>query len=98
MMVRFVPQGEIAVSQTAMGAVPTAATTMSTGTRLRSIFGGSIGNLIEWYDFYVYNSFALYFAKQFSGPNNSATQQFVNVFAIYAIGFLVRPVGGYILG
>ena len=37
------------------------------GARLRSIFGGSIGNLIEWYDFYVYNAFALYFAKQFAG-------------------------------
>ena len=33
--------------------------------RLASIFGGSIGNLIEWYDFYVYNAFALYFAKFF---------------------------------
>lgn len=31
--------------------------------RLRSIFGGSVGNLIEWYDFYVFNSFAVYFAK-----------------------------------
>ena len=72
--------------------------TISVGTRLRAIFGGSIGNLIEWYDFYVYNSFALYFAKQFSPPSASTTTQFLNVFAIYAVGFFIRPVGGFILG
>lgn len=78
-------------------------TTASTDTltmpaRLRAIFGGSIGNLIEWYDFYVYNAFALYFAKQFAAPAATSTQQFVNVFAIYAVGFLIRPVGGFVLG
>jgi MHS family alpha-ketoglutarate permease-like MFS transporter len=70
---------------------------MSVGRRLKSIFGGSIGNLIEWYDFYVYNSFAVYFAKLFSASNDP-TAQFINVFGIYAVGFLIRPVGGLILG
>ena len=70
---------------------------MTMGRRLKSIFGGSIGNLIEWYDFYVYNSFAVYFAKLFSASNDP-TAQFINVFGIYAIGFLIRPVGGLILG
>jgi MHS family alpha-ketoglutarate permease-like MFS transporter len=65
--------------------------------RLRSIFGGSIGNLIEWYDFYIYNFFALYFAKAFF-PNSNETVQYLNVFAIYAVGFLIRPVGGWVLG
>ncbi len=65
--------------------------------RLKSIFGGSIGNLIEWYDFYVYNFFALYFAKSFF-PNASPTVQLLNTFGIYALGFLIRPVGGWILG
>jgi len=65
--------------------------------RLRSIFGGSIGNLIEWYDFYVYNFFALYFAKSFF-PNADPTVQLLNTFGIYALGFLIRPVGGWILG
>ena len=50
--------------------------------RLKSIFGGSIGNLIEWYDFYVYNSFALYFAKFFSSSQDP-TAQFLTVFGIY---------------
>ena len=65
--------------------------------RLRSIFGGSIGNLIEWYDFYVYNFFALYFAKSFF-PNASPTVQLLNTFGIYALGFLIRPIGGWVLG
>jgi MHS family alpha-ketoglutarate permease-like MFS transporter len=65
--------------------------------RLKSIFGGSIGNLIEWYDFYIYNFFALYFAKSFF-PNADPTVQLLNTFGIYALGFLIRPVGGWILG
>ncbi len=67
------------------------------GRRLRAIFGGSIGNLIEWYDFYVYNSFAIYFAKYFSASNDANTR-FITVFGIYAIGFFIRPVGGLLLG
>ncbi len=65
--------------------------------RLKSIFAGSIGNLIEWYDFYVYNSFAIYFAKSFSSSTDP-TVQFLTAFGIYAVGFFIRPVGGMILG
>lgn len=65
--------------------------------RLKNIFGGSIGNLIEWYDFYVYNSFALYFAKFFSSSKDP-TAQFLTVFGIYAVAFFIRPVGGVLLG
>ncbi len=65
--------------------------------RLKSIFGGSIGNLIEWYDFYVYNSFAIYFAKSFSSSTDT-TVQFITAFGIYAVGFFIRPVGGLLLG
>jgi MHS family alpha-ketoglutarate permease-like MFS transporter len=74
---------------------PVAAVTM--GGRIKSILGGSIGNLIEWYDFYIYNFFALYFAKSFF-PNSNPTAQLLNTFGIYAIGFLIRPVGGWVLG
>ncbi len=65
--------------------------------RLKSIFAGSIGNLIEWYDFYVYNSFAIYFAKSFSSSTDP-TVQFLTAFGIYAVGFFIRPVGGFVLG
>ncbi len=73
-------------------------TVADVGRRIKNIFGGSVGNLIEWYDFYVYNSFALYFAKHFSPSTNDATAQFLTVFGIYAVGFFIRPVGGLLLG
>ncbi len=65
--------------------------------RLRNIFGGSVGNLIEWYDFYVYNAFSLYFAKSFT-DSKDPTAQFLAVFGIYAIAFFIRPLGGVLLG
>lgn len=67
------------------------------GRRLRSIFGGSAGNLVEWYDWYVYSAFALYFAKSFFPPG-SQTAQLLNAAAVFAVGFLMRPVGGWLMG
>jgi len=65
--------------------------------RLRSIFGGSVGNLVEWYDWYVYAAFALYFAHAFF-PQGDQTAQLLNAAAVFAIGFLVRPLGGWLFG
>jgi MHS family alpha-ketoglutarate permease-like MFS transporter len=67
------------------------------GGRLASIFAGSVGNLIEWYDFYVYAFFSLYFAKAFF-PGSSQTGQFLNTAGIFALGFIMRPIGGYVMG
>lgn len=66
-------------------------------TRIKSIIGGSVGNLIEWYDWYVYSSFSLYFAQAFF-PKGNLTAQLLNTAAIFAIGFLMRPVGGLVMG
>ena len=68
-----------------------------TGHRLKSIFGGSVGNLVEWYDFYIYASFSLYFAKSFF-PGGNQTTQLLNTAAVFAVGFLVRPIGGWVFG
>jgi MFS transporter, MHS family, alpha-ketoglutarate permease len=65
--------------------------------RLKSIVGGSIGNLVEWYDWYVYSAFSLYFAKVFFPPA-SQTAQLLNAAAVFAVGFLMRPVGGWLMG
>lgn len=65
--------------------------------RLRSIVGGSIGNLVEWYDWYTYSAFSLYFAKAFF-PKASATASLLNTAAVFAVGFFMRPVGGWLLG
>jgi MHS family alpha-ketoglutarate permease-like MFS transporter len=70
---------------------------VSTRQRLRSIFSGSIGNLVEWYDWYVYSAFALYFAKSFF-PKGDQTAQLLNTAAIFAVGFLARPLGGWLMG
>ncbi|WP_373070953.1 MFS transporter [Gemmatimonas sp.] len=69
----------------------------SASSRLRSIFGGSVGNLVEWYDWYVYSAFSLYFAKSFFPPANQ-TVQLLNAAAVFAVGFLMRPAGGWLMG
>ena len=66
-------------------------------SRLRSIVSGSIGNLVEWYDWYAYSAFALYFAPVFF-PQSSPTAQLLNTAAIFAVGFLMRPLGAALLG
>jgi MFS transporter, MHS family, alpha-ketoglutarate permease len=66
-------------------------------TRLRSICGGSLGNLIEYYDWFAYASFALYFAPTFF-PAADRTTQLLNTSGIFALGFLMRPVGAWLLG
>jgi MFS transporter, MHS family, alpha-ketoglutarate permease len=78
-------------------AIPTAAAADSTRKRLQAIFGGSVGNLIEWYDWYTYAACAIYFAPAFF-PKGSATTQLLNTAAVFAVGFLIRPLGGWVLG
>jgi MFS transporter, MHS family, alpha-ketoglutarate permease len=69
----------------------------TTTWRLKALFGGSIGNLVEWYDWYAYSAFALYFAPVFF-PKADATAQLLNTAAIFAVGFLMRPIGGWLFG
>lgn len=65
--------------------------------RFKSIFSGSVGNLVEWYDWYVYAAFSLYFAKAFF-PQGDSTAQLMNTAAVFAVGFLMRPLGGWLMG
>jgi MHS family alpha-ketoglutarate permease-like MFS transporter len=65
--------------------------------RLKAIFIGSVGNLVEWYDFYAYAAFALYFASSFFPHENAVVQQ-LNAAILFAIGFIVRPIGGWFFG
>ncbi len=68
-----------------------------TQRRLKAITGGAIGNLVEWYDWYAYSAFALYFSPAFF-PNSDSTAQLLNTAGIFAVGFLMRPVGGWLFG
>jgi len=76
---------------------PPGAQELTFGGRMRSIFSGSVGNLVEYFDWYVYAAFSLYFAPKFF-PAGDQTAQLMNTAAVFAIGFLVRPLGGWLLG
>jgi MHS family alpha-ketoglutarate permease-like MFS transporter len=65
--------------------------------RVKAILGGSAGNLVEWYDWFAYSSFALYFAPHFF-PQGDQTAQLLQAAAVFAIGFLARPVGAWLMG
>jgi len=72
-------------------------TELSHAQRLRAIISGSVGNLVEWYDWYAYSAFSLYFAPVFF-PKSDPTAQLLNTAGIFAVGFLMRPVGGWLFG
>ena len=65
--------------------------------RFVSIIGGSAGNLVEWYDWFAYASFAIYFAPVFF-PKADATAQLLSTATIFAAGFIVRPIGAWLMG
>lgn len=66
-------------------------------TRLRSIIGGSAGNVIEWYDFLAYSIFSIYFSQAFF-PGGNRTVQLLDAAAVAAIGYVVRPLGSWAIG
>ena len=74
-----------------------ASSTSSTPGRLRSIIGGSAGNVIEWYDFLAYSIFSIYFSKAFF-PGGNMTVQLLNAAAIASVGYVVRPLGSWLIG
>lgn len=65
--------------------------------RWRAAFAGAAGNLVEWYDFYVYAAFAPYFAPAFFPEGDPLVHQLESA-VVFALGFVVRPVGGYVFG
>ncbi len=64
----------------------------------KAVLVGSVGNMIEWYDWFIYSTFAIYFAGQFF-PEGDRTSQLLSTAAIFAVGFFAPPsVGGYSAG
>ncbi|MFD8998910.1 MFS transporter [Streptomyces abikoensis] len=63
----------------------------------KKIWVGSAGNMVEWFDWFVYASFATYFAGSFF-PAGNDTAKLMNTAGIFAVGFFMRPVGGWLLG
>jgi MHS family alpha-ketoglutarate permease-like MFS transporter len=72
-------------------------TETKTSNRVRAIVTGSVGNLVEWYDWYAYIAFSLYFGPVFF-PESDTTAQYLNTAGIFAVGFLMRPIGGWLFG
>ena len=64
---------------------------------LRGIIGGSVGNLVEWYDWYAYSAFSIYFSASFF-PKGDGTAQLLNTAGVFALGFFMRPIGGWLFG
>lgn len=65
--------------------------------KYKKILAGSIGNLIEWFDWTIYAAFAIFFSSQFFPPGND-TAALLATFAVFAVGFFMRPVGGWLIG
>src|SRR5262249_55472638 len=65
---------------------------------LRAVIASTVGTAIEWYDFFLYSiASGLVFAKLYF-PNSDPLVGTLNAFAIYAVGFIARPVGAAIFG
>jgi MHS family alpha-ketoglutarate permease-like MFS transporter len=65
--------------------------------RIGAIIAASSGNLVEWFDFYIYAFCAIYFAPAFF-PQSDPTAQLLNTAGVFAAGFLMRPIGGWLVG
>lgn len=64
---------------------------------VRSVIASSSGNLVEWFDFYAYAFAQIYFARSFI-PSDDPTLQLIYTSGIFAVGFLMRPIGGFVFG
>ena len=65
--------------------------------RLFNIMGGSAGNLVEWFDWYAYSVLTIYFAPELL-PGNDRTSELLSAALIFAVGFLMRPIGAWAMG
>ncbi|WP_423199506.1 MULTISPECIES: MFS family transporter [unclassified Cupriavidus] len=85
---------DISSSATAAGPAPSPEETRK---RVFAIVAASSGNLVEWFDFYIYAFCAIYFAPSFF-PKSDPTAQLLNTAGVFAAGFLMRPIGGWLFG
>lgn len=72
-------------------------TTSAEPIKYKKILIGSVGNLIEWFDWTIYAAFAIFFSNQFF-PSTNETAALLATFAIFAVGFFMRPLGGFLIG
>jgi MHS family proline/betaine transporter-like MFS transporter len=63
----------------------------------RAVRGAAIGNAVEWYDFAIYSTLAVYIAAKFF-PSGDDTAALLSTFAVFAAAFFMRPLGGFFFG
>jgi len=66
--------------------------------RVLGIVGASSGNLVEWFDFYIYAVFAMYFQHALTAPDMNSTAQAIYVWCVFAASFFMRPIGSWLFG
>ncbi|ABM44905.1 hypothetical protein X471_00133 [Bartonella bacilliformis str. Heidi Mejia] len=66
--------------------------------RVLSIVSSASGNLVEWYDFYIYSFTSIYFASQFFPSDGDVIAQLLKAAGVFFVGFLMRPIGGWLFG
>ncbi|WP_368877822.1 MFS transporter, partial [Providencia vermicola] len=65
---------------------------------IRGIVGAASGNLVEWFDFYIYAVFAAYFTKALTPQNMDPLTQSIYVWGVFAASFFMRPIGSWLFG
>ena len=85
------------MDETSAGYIDRQSDFADTRRRVKATIIGSLGNLVEWYDFYAYTAFSLYFAPAFFPQSDEVVQQ-LNAAVLFAATFLVRPFGGWLFG
>ena len=66
--------------------------------RIRGIVGAASGNLVEWFDFYIYVVFVAYFTKALTAPDMDSGTQAIYVWGVFAASFFMRPIGSWVFG
>ena len=67
-------------------------------SRIRGIVGAASGNLVEWFDFYIYAVFAAYFTQALTAPDMDSTTKSIYVWGVFAASFFMRPIGSWVFG
>jgi MHS family proline/betaine transporter-like MFS transporter len=70
---------------------------MSPASKYKTVAAGMIGNVLEWYDFAIYGYFAAAIGRHFF-PHQEPVAQLLSAFGVFAVGYLMRPIGGALIG
>lgn len=66
--------------------------------RVMAIVGAASGNLVEWFDFYIYAAFATYFTHALTAPDMNDSTKAIYVWGVFAASFFMRPIGSWLFG